>query len=208
MAALAITGFFAEGRVVNLRRALQPNVALLPTRAPLDNASASPLAGFAVTQVNAAWLARRDRLQLPAMAFCRSFHSGLQKVCQRSTSSCFPALLIDIIHEPSYEVGDQASVRGSAPLRLRHPCRDCRTAPPAPPAAAARWHGHKVRAVRAVECLRFEPTARRWIDDPDIILAVIGVGQGGVEITSSRLARQRIEMQRHRDQHPLPEMSD
>jgi hypothetical protein len=47
---------------VNLRRALQPDLALLPTRRPLDNASASPLASLAVTEINTSRLARCNRL--------------------------------------------------------------------------------------------------------------------------------------------------
>ena len=63
---------------VDLRLALQPDLVLLPTHTPLNSASASALACLAVTQVIAARLACRYRLQLPALAFCDSFHVRLQ----------------------------------------------------------------------------------------------------------------------------------
>src|ERR1044071_1981393 len=62
--------------------------------------------------------------------------------------------------------------------------------------------------VRVGERWRFGVAARRRLYDPDIFAAAIGCRERGVEIGSARLPGQRVEMQWHRHQQPLPKMSD
>ena len=59
---------------VNPVRAFDPHLALQPAAAVVKDGAGAALAGLAMTDIDAVWLSRRDRPQLPAMAFRDPFH--------------------------------------------------------------------------------------------------------------------------------------
>ena len=70
----------------------------------------------------------------------------------------------------------------------------------------------ELQHVGLVERLRLQPPAFRRVvlerHDRDILAAGVALRQRRVQIGAARLARQRVEMQRHRHQHALPVVAD
>src|SRR5215469_11738420 len=72
MKANAITAVAAP--LINLALAFEPDPVFQVSRAEVEGRASAPLASFAVAQVHLLGIARGDRPQRSAMAFCRSLH--------------------------------------------------------------------------------------------------------------------------------------